>query len=140
MNALPLALALLAPVGEDSVEAAKRVLTPLNPLVGEWRGVGQVRRGSRDGAWRESAAWVWDFSDPARPGVRLEVEGGDEIRRLLVRSAPGGGFRATLAPAQGEPQTLTAAELGETIRFLPTVRGRLTASPSNGSATSGSPC
>lgn len=36
-------------------------------LVGEWRGIGQPRRGSTRGAWRETLAWRWNFTgDTAR--------------------------------------------------------------------------
>ncbi len=34
-------------------------------LVGQWRGVGQPRRGSTRGAWRETLTWRWDFSGNA---------------------------------------------------------------------------
>ncbi|MFH5806230.1 hypothetical protein [Alienimonas sp. DA493] len=138
MNALPLALVLLLPPGDgpaDSaaaegtvaggdVAAAKAALAPLNPLVGRWRGVGQVRRGSREGAWRETAEWVWDFSRPERPAVRFEVEEGKEVLRLLVRPAPKGtGFVATLTPPGGDASTLSAASLGDAVTFEPTGEG-----------------
>jgi hypothetical protein len=42
--------------------AAVTGLKPLGMLVGEWRGVGQPRRGSRVGAWLEQAQAAWDFS------------------------------------------------------------------------------
>ncbi|MCA9174435.1 MAG: hypothetical protein KDB14_08115 [Planctomycetales bacterium] len=32
----------------------------LQQLVGQWRGVGQVRRGSTQGAWQVKADWKWD--------------------------------------------------------------------------------
>ena len=136
MNALPLACLLLAPVGEGEppggAELAKAALAPLNPLVGQWRGVGQVRRGSRAGTWSETAEWVWDFSEPDRPAVRFEVEGGKEVSRLLVRPAPdGGGFLATFTPPGGDPATLAVASLEGTVEFAPAGDGsdRLTLRP-----------
>ena len=119
MNALPLALALLLPV-EGGVDA-KAALAPLNPLVGQWRGVGQVRRGSRAGAWREEAEWVWDFSTPNAPAVRFDVTDGKEVASLLVRPTPGpaGGFAATLTPAGGDPLPLSATSLDGTVEFAP---------------------
>ena len=136
MNALPLACLLLVPIGEGespvTPELAKAALAPLNPLVGQWRGVGQVRRGSRAGAWTETAEWVWDFSEPNRPAVRFEVEGGKEVTRLLIRpAASGDGFAATFAPADGESATLAAASLEGTVEFGPTGDGsdRLTLRP-----------
>jgi len=38
-------------------------LKPLGVLVGDWRGVGQPRRGSRVGAWIEKAHCEWRFGD-----------------------------------------------------------------------------
>ncbi|NNJ25232.1 hypothetical protein [Alienimonas chondri] len=106
--------------GALSPEAAKLALAPLNPYVGQWRGVGQVRRGSRQGAWSETGEWIWDFSDPSRPAVRLQVEEGKELSRLLVRPSPKGtGFVATLTQADGATSILTAAELGDSVEFLP---------------------
>lgn len=38
-------------------------LEQFNSLIGEWRGIGQPRRGSNRGAWRQTGEWVWDFKD-----------------------------------------------------------------------------
>ncbi|QDT16343.1 hypothetical protein [Alienimonas californiensis] len=140
MNALPLVMVFFLPPGDGptdatavadanadgpNVAAAKAALAPLNPLVGQWRGVGQVRRGSREGAWRETAEWVWDFSDPNRPAVRFEVEEGKETLRLLVRPASDGkgavgkGFVGQFTPPGGKTATLSAASLGDTVTFEP---------------------
>lgn len=40
-----------------------RVLKPFNSLIGEWRGVGQLKRGSSKGAWTEKTVCEWQFSD-----------------------------------------------------------------------------
>ena len=60
--------------------AAKDALARFNDWVGEWRGVGQPQRGSRRGAWLETAEWVWDF-DP-EPALVWNVSKGK-----LVESA-----------------------------------------------------
>jgi len=39
----------------------KQTLAPLQVYVGGWRGVGQIRRGSSQGAWTETADWAWSF-------------------------------------------------------------------------------
>ena len=36
----------------DPIEIPNQ-LRPFNGLIGEWRGVGQLKRGSRQGAWSE---------------------------------------------------------------------------------------
>jgi len=53
----------------------KEALAELNLLIGQWRGVGMPRRGSRAGAWIESAEWVWDFSKET-PAIRYDVKKG----------------------------------------------------------------
>ena len=58
-----LLVVLLASVADrrgDQV-SGKRALSKLQDYVGQWRGVGQVRRGSTQGAWSEMAEWAWKF-------------------------------------------------------------------------------
>ena len=50
----------------DSKTVQKKALGEFNSLIGGWRGTGQPRRGSNKGAWRETAEWVWDFTDEIR--------------------------------------------------------------------------
>ncbi len=74
---------LSAPPEPNSEEAAKtsgpadaqEALERFNGLIGEWRGVGMPRRGSRAGAWFENAEWVWDF-EKKTPSLRYEVKQG----------------------------------------------------------------
>jgi YHS domain-containing protein len=47
----------------ESVAADKKALSSFQPLVGEWKGVGQPRRGSSQGAWSEESSWAWHFTD-----------------------------------------------------------------------------
>ncbi len=51
---------LAADPGFDA-EATKGWLKAYQPLVGGWRGVGQPKRGSNVGAWRETVEIRWDF-------------------------------------------------------------------------------
>jgi hypothetical protein len=77
---------------KPDADAAKKALGSLNEYIGAWRGVGQPRRGSRDGAWLETAEWVWEF-DPS-PALRLDVSDGKLLR--TARLTPGkeaGSFR-----------------------------------------------
>lgn len=50
-------------VAADKVAADKVRLAPLQDYVGEWRGVGQPRRGITRGSWAEDAAWQWQFKE-----------------------------------------------------------------------------
>lgn len=61
------AMALLAIGADDQPPAAgpdKEALASLQPYIGDWKGVGQLRRGKRsDGDWSEQAEWAWQFKD-----------------------------------------------------------------------------
>ena len=45
------------------------------PLVGSWRGVGQVQRGQVRGAWTESADWAWKLTSDSA-GLEITVKKG----------------------------------------------------------------
>lgn len=49
--------------GEATLAADKAALAPLQDFVGTWKGVGQPKRGSTQGAWTEQAVWAWQFQD-----------------------------------------------------------------------------
>lgn len=63
-----------------AVEAAAEVaedqeaLSELQPLIGGWKGVGQPRRGSAQGAWSEDVVWAWKF-DQGRAAVAFTSTG-----------------------------------------------------------------
>jgi YHS domain-containing protein len=59
--------------------AQKQALEEFNSLIGGWRGVGMPRRGSRRGAWIESAEWVWDFSKHG-VAIRYVVKDGKQLQ------------------------------------------------------------
>lgn len=50
---------------QPPVQADLSALQPLQVVVGSWRGVGQVRRGSPHGAWQEQAEGRWEFGAQA---------------------------------------------------------------------------
>ena len=56
----------------DRTSADKAALAPLQVYVGSWRGVGQPRRGSNQGAWTEQAQWAWKF-DAGRAALVFEA-------------------------------------------------------------------
>jgi hypothetical protein len=63
LAALPAFSARWAAAADDRAAADKAALSPLQELVGSWRGVGQPRRGSNQGAWTETADWSWRFAE-----------------------------------------------------------------------------
>jgi YHS domain-containing protein len=78
------AVLLAAPQPADkSAQAAKEALGQFNSLIGGWRGTAQPRRGSATGSWRESAEWVWDFSQPT-PAIRYVVTDGKLVKSARI--------------------------------------------------------
>jgi YHS domain-containing protein len=81
--------------------AAKEALAQLNSLIGGWRGVGQPRRGSAAGSWKETAEWVWDFRQSA-PAIRYDVTDGKLIKSArFTFDEQTGLFRATVTLPDG---------------------------------------
>ena len=58
-------------------------LREFNGLIGSWRGIGQVKRGSPQGAWQEKAELVWELK-PKSTGIRINVEDGKEWKTALL--------------------------------------------------------
>jgi YHS domain-containing protein len=104
--AVGLVLADEKPAGTpDPVAAKKTALAPFNSRVGKWNGVGMPRRGSNQGAWQETAEWIWDFSghDVA---VRIDVEKGKLAKTLRLTFDPAAKqYVGTLTPAEGPEET-----------------------------------
>ena len=75
----------------NATDARGGPLQFLNSVVGKWRGVGQPKRGSRQGAWQETTTCRWDFSG-VQPIVRLDAESRDkrQFERLEFRSSKKG--------------------------------------------------
>src|ERR1700722_412521 len=83
------------PQAEKPGKAAKEALAQFNSLIGGWRGTAQPRRGSAAGSWRESAEWVWDFSQP-EPAVRYVVTDGKLLKSVRITfDDKAGVYRAT---------------------------------------------
>ena len=64
---------------KPAITDPKEALASFNELIGEWRGVGQPRRGSNVGAWFETAEWVWDFEEKI-PAIRYDVKKGQLLK------------------------------------------------------------
>jgi hypothetical protein len=81
--------------------ADKQALAPLQAYVGQWRGVGQLKRGSTRGAWTEQSQWSWHF-EKGRAELVGDVSDGKYFRQLRVR--PGEKpveFVVLAAPVEG---------------------------------------
>ncbi|MGD9647562.1 MAG: hypothetical protein AB7U73_17740 [Pirellulales bacterium] len=96
--------------GDGAVERDKQALAPCRSLVGEWRGVGQPKRGSTRGAWTEQSQWSWSFAE-GRAELRAEIDDGhffgllqlrpgDEPGEFVLLATPlvAGDTKSTVAP------------------------------------------
>ena len=63
-------------------------LKPFNSLIGSWRGVGQLQRGSRNGAWTEKVDCQWSFKDEDGASVVLTSEKGRQFNAMTLTVDP----------------------------------------------------
>jgi hypothetical protein len=100
-----LASSLLA---DDAPPAAgdREALAASQDLVGKWRGVGQVRRGSNDGSWVEKQEWVWKFGgEPSSAALSFAAKDGKYLQSGDLVAAEGGKFKLSAKTAKGEEVT-----------------------------------
>jgi hypothetical protein len=96
----------------DRVASDKQSLAPLQAYVGQWRGVGQVRRGSSRGAWTETAEWSWHFKD-GRASLVAILKDGKYFSRLELLPADATGQFVLLAT----PATIADSAAPAPIKF-----------------------
>ena len=65
---------------EDQLRKDKAELSPLQGLVGKWKGTGFLRRGSARGSWREATTWSWKFSR-GRAALEFSTPGARFLRK-----------------------------------------------------------
>ena len=87
---------------------AKQALAALQPFVGDWRGVGQPKRGSIEGAWSEQSQWAWQFDDDTA-AIVFEAPKSKVFRSGRIVPGDKAGEYRLLATAAGEkkPQAYT---------------------------------
>lgn len=101
--------------GDSHVARDQQALAAWQVLVGEWRGVGQPKRGSNRDAWREESEWSWHYVD-GRAELQAEITDGRFFKRLQLQ--PGekpGQFVLLVTPREsaGEDKTTPSPLAGE---------------------------
>jgi YHS domain-containing protein len=102
-----------------SVAEDKKALAGFQVYVGAWKGVGQLRRGSSQGAWIEETGWAWHFTDQHAELVAKTTNGRYfSALRLQAGNKPG-QFRLIGTPAgsDGGPAADAKAAAGGEERF-----------------------
>ncbi len=79
----------------------KKSLTALQDYVGTWKGAGQVRRGSTQGAWIEESEWVWQFDKQGAAIVQKSGKGKFVTQLELRAGQQQSAFVATVKTPQG---------------------------------------
>ena len=107
--------------------AEQEALKAYAPLVGSWRGVGQVQRGRARGFWSESADWARKLtSDTA--GLEMTVKTGKYLKTGVLRPGKATGtfvFDATLA--DGTSRTFAGEAVGDRKRLVLTADAKAAA-------------
>lgn len=88
--------------------ADQEALKDYGPLVGDWRGTGQPRRGSARDTWRESASWTWELT-PESAALVVTIEDGKYLRsaRLRPSSDHPGAFEMEALLADGSKRSFS---------------------------------
>ena len=104
VSALVVLFVTTAVVGLEVVEDQARdrkALAALQDYVGTWKGAGQVRRGSTQGAWIEESEWVWQFDKQGAAIVLKSVKGKFVMQLELRATEKQDAFVATAKTPEG---------------------------------------
>lgn len=101
------AVLLLGADGPDAAarrNADKEALAELQVFVGAWRGAGQPRRGSTEGAWVEKGDWAWKFTADSAALQWISRDAKYAGSAVLRPGSQAGEFQLTVqSTAEGEP-------------------------------------
>ncbi len=99
-------------IGDDQSSVdPKEQLSKLQPLVGQWRGVGQPQRSSTKDSWIEEADWAWNFDKDAPALVARQPKGKYFSELRLTAASNARHFQLKAIPAGG----------GDALRFAGTL-------------------
>lgn len=106
------------PARKPAPSAEKDALAKFNALIGGWRGTGQPRRGSNQGAWREDAEWVWEFEKDGI-SIRYEVKDGKLLKSSRLTYEPQAKqYRFQLATPEGVERTYVGKLEGDKLALV----------------------
>jgi hypothetical protein len=93
---------------EATIESDKHALAAAQAYVGAWRGVGQLRRGSNQGAWSEESQWAWQFNE-RRASLVCQLDHDKYYRQFELRAGDAPGQFQLLATPNAEGENDDAA-------------------------------
>ena len=98
--------------------AQKERLAKMQPLVGQWRGVGQPQRGSTKDSWIAEADWAWNFDKGAASLVGTLPKGRYFKSLKLTPGKEPGAFELSAALTDEDAALVYAGKLDETDRLV----------------------
>jgi hypothetical protein len=108
-----LVVAAIAIADDRSSVDPKEQLSKLQPLVGQWRGVGQPQRSSTKDSWIEEADWAWNFDKDA-PALVAKLPKGKYFNELRLTAGPSARqFQLKAIPAKGDDAVRYSGTLDE---------------------------
>ena len=98
--AMTLLLAVIVTADDKQSVVLKEQLSKLQPLVGQWRGVGQPQRSSAKDSWAEEADWAWNF-DKGAPSLVAKLPKGKYFAELRLIATGSAHYQLVATPAAG---------------------------------------
>lgn len=95
----------------------KQALSALQDYVGAWRGVGQPRRGSTEGAWIEQSEWAWQFSDD-RATIRFTAPKSKYLTAGTLRAVEADKYQLTAKTAENEKELKYTGAIDESGKLV----------------------
>jgi hypothetical protein len=92
------------PKNSERIASDKQALAPLQVYVGGWKGVGQLRRQSSQGAWTEKADWAWKFDDGRAALVFQSPENKYYVSGRLFAGEKPGSFELRAVRTDGKTE------------------------------------
>src|SRR5439155_3881404 len=109
-------LAAVTIADDKSSTDQKEQLSKLQPLVGQWRGVGQPQRSSTKDNWIAEADWAWSF-DKDGPSLVAKLLKAKYFSRLRLTAATD-GFMLLATPISGEQPLRYAGKLDDQAQLV----------------------
>ena len=102
----------------DTLAAQKERLAKMQPLVGQWRGVGQPQRGSTKDSWIAEVEWAWKF-DGGNASLVAELPKSRFFKSLQLVPGSEDGAYELIAQLDGDGGELRySGKLDESDRLI----------------------
>lgn len=109
-----------SPPEAEQLAKDKEALGVLQICVGSWKGVGQPKRGSTEGAWVESADWAWKFHEQ-RAQIVVQLTDGQYFKSASVNVDDKGELQLRGIGKDGKTETKYRGKVTSAEEELPVI-------------------